>query len=418
MSASRKGLRALRVALIHNLKPPVKEPDLPPDYYSECDSPKTIAAIVAALRTGGHTVIPVEADRHLPAWLSRNPVDCAFNIAEGFEGESREARVPALLELMEIPCTGSGVLTLALALDKAKSKQIFRHAGVPTPNFQLFQHPDEVLDPKLKFPLLVKPNREGSAKGISSASVVHHEEALRIQVRQTFERYRQEVLVEEYIEGTELTVGILGEHHLLPVLEIDFQECGPSGEFFYSWRMKEFQGDKSLHLNPRFWCPARLSPEVTQAVQGVAWKAARVLGTRDMVRVDIRLSSDGIPYVLEVNPLPGLDPDESNLPIMIRAAGISYEAFINQLVDLAVRRSSKRPKIKQAAAASLQAATSYLPLSNPNAPGPSVPERGALPGSTGPGIGPPGIPAVVVRNPARPRGRIRNSDPKEDKLGR
>ena len=178
--------------------------------------------------------------------------------------------------------------------------------------------------------------------------------------------------------------------------------------------MKEFQGDKSLHLVPRFWCPARLSPEATEGVQNVAWKAAKALGTRDVARVDIRLSSDGIPYVLEVNPLPGMDPDESNLPIMIRAAGLTYEAFINQLVTFAVQRS--------AAPVSLKRATSYIPLSRKNARHSEVPAHRALPGSRapmGPVSGSPEVPAVAVRNSApRSRGKIRNSDPKEGHLGR
>lgn len=394
--------RGLRIALIHNGKPAAKNPSLPADYYSECDAPKTIRAIASAMEKAGHTVTPVEADELLPLWLAQNPVDLAFNIAEGFEGEAREARVPALLELMGIPYTGSGVLSLALALDKAKSKQIFRALGIPTPNFQLFGHPDEPADPKLQYPLIVKPNREGSAKGISSSSVVWDEAALRAQMRHVFAEYTQEVLVEEYIEGTELTVGILGADEILPVLEIDFKRCERSGEFFYSWRMKEFQGNKEMHLDPQFWCPARLSPAVTQAVQSVAWKAARALGTRDIARVDIRLSSDGIPYVLEVNPLPGMDPEESNLPVMVRAAGIPYEALIQRLVNLAVERSTP----------------SSIPLSQPIGPTSLAPQARALPGSVEQPSGPPDAPAVAVRGNARPRAKIRNTDPKEENLGR
>ena len=384
-------MSGLRVALIHNLKPLAKDPRLPADYYSECDSQKTVDAIAEAIRKRGHTVLPAEADRDLPEWLAKTKVDLAFNIAEGFEGDAREARVPALLELMGIPYTGSGVLALALALDKAKSKQIFRFHGIPTPNFQLFRHADEPLDPRLKIPLIVKPNTEGSAKGISSSSVVADERSLRGQVRHILETYAQEVLVEEYIEGTELTVGILGTEQILPVLEVDFSECKGSGEFFYSWRMKEYQGDKERKLTPRFWCPARLDPAVTQAVQSVAWKAARALGTRDLARVDIRLSSEGIPYVLEVNPLPGMDPEESNLPIMTRAAGMSYEAFIHRLIDLAAERASHRPARRQ------QAALSSIPSSNPIVPALKVPQSGALPGSGEQAKGHPALPAVTGR---------------------
>ena len=404
--------KGLRVALIHNLKPAAKDPSLPADYYSECDSTKTVEAIAAAIRKAGHTVLPAEADRNLPAWLSKNPVDLAFNIAEGFQGVAREARVPALLELMEIPCTGSDVLALALALDKAKSKQIFRFNGIPTPNFQLFLHPDEPLDSRLKYPLIVKPNTEGSAKGITASSVVADEPALRAQVRHVSETYGPEVLVEEYIEGTELTIGILGSDQILPVLEVDFSECRGSGEFFYSWRMKEYQGNREMKLTPRFWCPARLDPAAMQAVQSVAWRAAKSLGARDVARVDIRLSSEGIPYVLEVNPLPGMDPEESNLPIMARAAGMSYDGLIHRLLELAVERSWKRP-------VQSQAALSSIPSSNPIVPPPRVPRTGALPGSEGQGKGHPAFPTIAARgHSARRRPEARTTDPKEENLGR
>ena len=399
----------MKIALVHNLKPPVKDPAFPADYYSECDSPKTIRAISSALETGGHTVFPVEADRNLPLWLAQNPVDLVFNVAEGFEGESREARVPALLDLLGIPYTGSGVLALALALDKAKSKQIFRFSGLPTPNFQLFVQEDDPLDPRLKFPLIVKPNREGSAKGILVSSVVSDETALRVQVRRVLQMYGQEALAEEFIEGVELTVGILGSDPVLPVLEIDFSGCRASGESFYSWRMKEYQGDKQQNLNPHFWCPARLDAPTTQAVQSVALKAARVLGVRDVARVDIRLSSEGIPFVLEVNPLPGIDPEESNLPIMTRAAGLSYEAFIQRLVQLAVERSNRKPDAHPA---------SYRPSSHSTAPAPQTPRQETLPGPASPRKELSGTPFVAVRGKSRRRTEARSDHPKEENLGR
>ncbi len=388
----------MKIALIHNLKPEKKADYLPADYYSECDSSKTVQAITGALRAAGHTILPVEANKDLPRWLKDSPVDLAFNIAEGFQGESREARVPALLELMEIPFTGSGVLALALALDKARSKQLFRFAGVPTPNFQLFNHPDEPLDKRLHFPLIVKPNREGSAKGIWVSSVVQDEASLRAQIKKVQEMYCQEILVEEYIDGLELTIGILGADPL-PVLEIDFSECRLSGEFFYSWRMKEYQGSKELHLIPRFWCPARLSKEATQAVQAVSLKAARAVGYRDIARVDIRLTPDGIPYVLEVNPLPGLDPAESNFPLMAKAGGIAYETLLEMLVRFAMERHCE--------------ARSSIPLSEVSVSAPEPPRNRALPGSKeAKASKSPADAVVALRRTARP------GDPKEEDLGR
>ncbi len=359
---------SLRVALVHNLKLAAPSSSLPEDYFSECDSAKTVQAIADALASGGHTVLPVEADGQLAQWLADHPVDCVFNIAEGFEGEAREARVPALLELLEIPYTGSGALALTLALDKYRSKLVFKALGIPTPNFQLFSLAGEALDKRLHFPLIVKPNREGSAKGIWASSVVWNEEALYRQVAEVYRRYHQEVLVEEFIEGTELTVGILGPDGILPILEIDFSNCQPSGESFYSWRMKEFQGDERQHLNPRFFCPARIGPEKTQAVGGVALKAAQALACRDFSRVDIRLSSDGIPFVLEVNPLPGLDPIESNYPIMAAATGISYEALIHRILGFAFERSWARlnPSLHSSSPENRPSAKARAPRSLPD----------------------------------------------------
>jgi D-alanine-D-alanine ligase len=364
-------MSGLKIALICNMKPAVKDPSLPLDHYSECDSLKTVGYITKAIEAAGHTVVAVEADATLPKWLSENKVDLAFNIAEGFHGEAREALVPALLETLGIPYTGSGVLALALALDKARSKMVFKACGIPTPNFQIFTREDEPLDPKLHYPLIVKPNYEGSGKGITANSVVRSETALRAQVRRILEEYKQEVLVEEFIDGTELTVGILGDD-VLPILEIDFSSCAPSGESFYSWRVKEYQGNKEMHLDPKFHCPARLTAPVSAAVSAVAKKASLSLGCRDIARVDIRLSGDGIPYVLEVNTLPGLDPEESNIPMMIRAAGIAYEDLIGKIIELAlVRRNTN----------------SSIPSFKTNSPENSTPPFRALPGPKEKGTG-------------------------------
>lgn len=411
---------SLKIALIYNLKPSKKDPNLPLDYYSECDSRKTVNAIAKAIRGANHTVLLVEGDDRLPAWLKKHPVDLAFNIAEGFHGPSREAQIPALLDLMGIPYTGSGVLALALALDKAKSKQLFRTAGIPTPNFQLFSHSSEPLEKHLQFPLIVKPNQEGSGKGIWASSVVSDEKNLRLQAKKVFELYAQDVIIEEYIEGTELTVGTLGIDEILPILEVDFSDCKPSGEYFYSWRMKEFQGNQSLYLTPRFWCPARLNAEVTRAVGAVALKAAKVLGVRDFGRVDIRLSSDGIPYVLEVNPLPGLDPEESNLPLMVKAAGMSYPMFIERILRLAIERIPElQGRILTAASVQFkEAAPSSISLSRDIHPNAQSPAGQALPSSAEKRSGPSAHPAVVLRGSSKKRGRALGNDSKEEYLGR
>jgi len=333
---------------------------VPRDFYSEYDSAATIGAIADALRNSGHRVELVEADAHLPSWFLSRSVDVVLNIAEGSTGRHRESQVPAVLEALDIPFTGSSSLTLALALDKTRSKQIFAYEGIPTPAWQLFRDADAPLSAGLRFPLIVKPNHEGSAKGILKESVVEDEPSLRRQVRRVLEQYRQAALVEEFIDGLELTVGVLGndDARALPILEIDFSGCQQSGEFFYSWRMKEYQGDAAQGLDPRFHCPARLSAELTAKVQDVALRAHRALGCRDLSRTDIRLHADGTPFILEVNPLPGLDPHESNYPIMSAAMGMTHTALINQLVELAVGRYRERAARTQELSPSLSASQS------------------------------------------------------------
>lgn len=329
--------------MTYNLRREVCERNgVPVDVDSEFDSATTIETIAGNLRAGGHTVHLVEATPELPQWFLTHRVDLVFNIAEGLFGECRESQVPAILESLGVPFTGSSSVTLALALDKAKTKQILAFEGIPTPSWQLFPTPTTALNPRLDFPLMVKPNREGSSKGIWRESVVGDEAALRRQVARVYAQYRQEVLVEEFIEGTELTAGVLGDS-ALPVLEIDFAPCRPSGESFYSWRMKEFQGNTSMGLAPALHCPARLEPSTAARVQSIALGAHRALGCLDFSRTDIRLRPDGTPFVLEVNPLPGLNPLDSNFTAMTAAAGLSHQAIIQRIVALAAARHYARP---------------------------------------------------------------------------
>ena len=330
----------MKVALCCSVKK--KESDKPPDYFSEFDSEETVFSIASAIKGLGHDVVLAEANyrQNIIDFFHNNSVDIVFNIAEGANSRFRESEVPALLDFLGIPYTGSNSFSLALALNKAMSKRIFRCEGIPTPEFQVFNSIQAPLNPKLKFPLIVKPNFEGSGKGISSASVVRNKDELYRQIEKTLSGYKQEALVEEFIEGKELTVGVIsnGKTMVLPILEIDFSTCKESGEYFYSWKMKEFQGNKEMGCVPSFFCPGRLSDEVTALVKETALKAHKALGCLDMSRTDIRLSQDNVPYVLEVNPLPGLDPKESNFPKIVKAAGIEYKDLIKSILESAIER--------------------------------------------------------------------------------
>jgi D-alanine-D-alanine ligase len=332
----------MKIALTYNLKK--KDETKPADYFSEYDSQDTINAIISALNRNGHTVEPIDVEYpKLVSYFRENRVDMVFNIAEGKSGKFRESEVPALLDYFNIPHTGSDTFSLALAMNKALTKKILKADSIPTPDFQIFVKGNEELDPKLKFPLIVKPNCEGSAKGIDKSSVVTTKKDLFEKIRDTISTYKQEALVEEFIEGKELTVGILenGKTTVLPILEIDFSGCKNSGEYFYSWRMKEYQGNVELGLLPRFHCPARLDKETEERVKEVALKTHRAVGCLDISRIDIRLDANNIPYVLEINPLPGLDPKESNFPIMAYAAGMRYDDLIEAIVMSASERKGQ-----------------------------------------------------------------------------
>jgi len=302
-----------------------------PDYFSECDSPETVSAIIAALEARGHSVLPLEIESlSFLSSLRSSKIDIVFNIAEGGTSRFRESEVPAVLDSLNIPYTGSNTFSLAVAMNKALTKKILISQHIPTAPFQIFIKGDEDLNPGLKFPLIIKPNREGSAKGIALSNVVYTKESLYAKVNQVIWEYRQEALAEEFIEGKELTVGILenAKTIILPVLEIDFSSCAKSGEYFYSWRMKEYQGDRELGLTPAFHCPARLDKHIEGQVKEVALRTHHAVGCFDISRIDIRLSRENIPYVLEINPLPGLDPHASNFPLMAYSAGMKYEDLI------------------------------------------------------------------------------------------
>ena len=201
----------MKVAVLANLKHNAPTwPGMSPDQWDDLDSWETIQGITVALEKKGHRVTFLEGDETLYNNLYAVKPDICFNICEGHFGDSREAQVPAILEMLRIPYTGSRLLTLALALDKPMTKRILSYHGLPTPLFQAFEREDEPLDPELKFPLFVKPSREGTGMGVSAQSIVYDEDQLRRQLHRIFERYNQSALVERFIQGREVTVGMVG----------------------------------------------------------------------------------------------------------------------------------------------------------------------------------------------------------------
>lgn len=340
----------LRVALLYNLKYHVPVPaGAPPDALAEYDTVETVEGIAGALREGGHEVIPLEGDTTLLDTLRQVRPDICFNICEGLRGEARESQVPALLEMLGIPYTGSGIVAQALSLDKGLAKRVWRDHGLPTAPFQVFARGDEPLAPDLKFPLFVKPVREGSGMGITPQSVVQDEDALREQVRWVIRTYRQPALVEGFLPGREFTVGILGNRlwpgetppsplyapegfHTLPVMEIDVSPIGDA-EGLYTSQVKS-----DMPLAPRYLCPAPIADGLARDLQRLAVAAFEAIGAVDVGRVDFRLDREGRPHLLEINTLPGLNPTYSDIVLAARGGGMPYSVLINEILRQALWR--------------------------------------------------------------------------------
>ncbi len=333
----------LRVGLAYNLKRQSSADEgLPEDFYVEFDDEETVDAVVEALENGGCKVTKMEADEKTYGKLRRLELDIVFNMAEGLGGESRESHIPAILEMLGIPYTGSGPLTLAIALNKALTHQFLEANGVPSPSFQVFTRDDERLDKKLRFPLVVKPLSEGSSKGIRSSSLVKDEQSLREQVYEVIETYDQPAIVEEFLPGREFTVGLIGNGNLtvLPIVEILFDKLPSGASPLYSYEAKWIWDipEKPLDM---FRCPADIPQKLEKQIRRITTKAFKSLNCRDVCRIDVRLDRDGKLRVIEVNPLPGLIPNpdaHSCLPEAARAAGYTYDQLICTILWQALKR--------------------------------------------------------------------------------
>jgi D-alanine-D-alanine ligase len=346
----------MHVALLANLKKnaPTWE-GMAPDRWDDLDSEETIADITRALESGGHKVTFLEGNIELAQKLPQVKPDICFNISEGHYGDARESHVPAILEMLRVPYTGSRVFTLALTLDKPMTKRVLTYHGLPTPEFQTYERVNEPLDPDMRFPLFVKPSREGTGMGVTPESIVYDEQQLRAQLRAQFERYDQPILVEHYIKGRELTVGVVGNLTspvawrlpedeeapriqrgltFFPPLEVDVHRY-ESEAGIYTSRIK------TELVHQFYWtCPAELDPEMLDELNWLTAATFRVTGCQDVARVDFRLNEEegNKPYILEINPLPGLNPEYSDLCIEARAAGWSYEQLVNRILEEAIER--------------------------------------------------------------------------------
>ncbi|HEX3872414.1 MAG TPA: hypothetical protein VHV77_18340 [Pirellulales bacterium] len=342
----------MRIGIAFTLKHDVDSEDTPlptlgssdlNDANEEFDSPETIAAIRAVLESAGHDVTLLGDGPSLLRKLLDGPrPDLVFNIAEGRGNlRGREARVPAILETFGIPYTGSDPLTLAAALDKDCAKRLLRVGGVPTPDWVLVdgrtegvqKHEQRARLDALPLPVFVKPAYEGSSKGIVGSNLIIRRDELHQTIDRLASDYAQPILVEEFIEGDELTVGIVGHEprdvlgimHVVPLAKAQ-------KPFIYGIDVKRDWQDRV-----RYECPPQISDADVETVRRAALDAWRALGCRDVTRLDFRLR-DGIAYCLEANPLPGLTPKTSDLVILAEAVGVTYDELILRIVDGARQR--------------------------------------------------------------------------------
>jgi len=342
----------MNIAFLYNIK--LISPSLTDEkaqIYAEFDAPETINGIKKAIEANGHKVHMVEANEEAYIKLKKlkdaGQVDLVFNIAEGFYGEAREAQIPAMLEMLQIPYTGSGPQTLSITLDKSRTKEILSYHKVPCSEFQVFYSRNDSLRKGLNFPLIVKPIREGSSKGIMDNCVVKDRKQLNKKLEEMLKKYKQPVIAEEFLNGREFTVGLIeknGVPTVLPIIEVSFDDLPKGMNKIDSYESKWFYDDPSKGLDP-LTCPAKISKEFEKKIKEVCLGAFKVLNCKDFARMDLRLDKKGIPKILDINSLPGLIPDpkeNSRFPRAARTAKIKYNDMIGMIINSAKKRYGLR----------------------------------------------------------------------------
>ncbi len=327
----------LRVGIACNIKT-----EHASDAQAEFDEPETIAGIRQALLSGGFDSFTLEATTGFPEKLETEKPDIVFNIAEGVSGRSREAQVPAILDYYGIPYVGSDAAALAIALDKALTKRIVRDAGISTPPFALIRKEEVQVPEDLIYPVLVKPNAEGSSKGISDISVAADKAALQNLVARDMQSYQEDLLAESYIDGREFTVGLLGngaDVHVFEPMEVIYRKLRGAYRI-YSYEVKRNYRDYISYA-----CPPNIPEELNREMKQAAAEVFQVLGCRDFARMDFRLSKENKLYFIEANPLPGLAPGYSDYPMLAGFNGVSYNEIVCDVLRQALLRCGMKADI-------------------------------------------------------------------------
>jgi D-alanine-D-alanine ligase len=324
----------MKIGLTYDLREEYLKLGYDEQQVAEFDSPETIGAIESALRGLGHRTVRIGRVRSLIERLERGERwDLVWNIAEGLSstGIAREAQVPTVLDLYGVPYTFADPMVCALTLHKAMTKRVVRDLGVPTPAFALVEREADIAGVDLPYPLFAKPVAEGSSKGVFGTSRVGNAGELRSVCTDLLNRYRQGVLVETFLPGREFTVGLVGtgdNARAIAALEVNLLPGGDDGVYSY--------GNKENWRKVVRYTLAE-GPVAADAC-ALALKAWRGIGGRDGGRVDIRAAADGTLNFIEVNVLPGLKPEHSDLPILADLAGVRYPQLIGRILDSAMER--------------------------------------------------------------------------------
>lgn len=320
----------------------VVSPQRANDKYAEWDSWETIHAVELALAEH-HDVTLIEADEHAyQKFLTTRP-EIVFNISEGMNGVSREAQIPAMLEYLGIPYSGSDPLTLAICLDKSRAKEILSYYHISTAQFEVIHSLSELTSCSISTPCMVKPLHEGSSKGIYDSSLAKSQADLIKEVETVISVYHQPALIEEFLSGREFTVAVMGnddEVTCLPIVEIKFDSLPEGVNPIYSYEAKWIFDRPESPLDI-FECPAKIPSSLKNEIEQLCIKAYKTLRCRDWCRIDVRLDAQGIPHIIELNPLPGILPnpkDNSCFPKAARAAGMNYNQLIQTTMWLAAKR--------------------------------------------------------------------------------
>ena len=351
-SSRPRPVKPWRVAVVANVKGEASLPtNGPDDAGAEFDKEETIDAIRDAIESDGHHTVFIPADINLPNNLRDVVPDICFNISEGLGGDGREAQAPAVFEMMHIPYTASRVTANAIALDKTLTKRVWRDVGLPVAPFQEFTTGFEPIDPSLRYPMFVKPSREGTGMGMGDQSICYNSTELRHRIKWVIGEYHQPALVEEYLSGREFTVGVLGRtdgiayslhpeyyqpdgFHRMPVLEVDNSRSVTPGVYGHDAKTLVV-GESGV---PDFICPASIPASFAKTLQSLAIRGHQAIGAVDVSRIDFRCDSAGKPFLLEINSLPGLSPGFSDLCVIANAEGVTYRDLILEILYLGASR--------------------------------------------------------------------------------